>query len=401
MPRKTTLYFLVLPLYLVFLVQGNAQLTNLDFEKLAKVKTALEHGDVHYLPAYKRLIREADKALDEGPFSVLQKKMVAASGDKQDYLSLAPYWWPDPEKENGLPWIRKDGIVNPMTKGDNVDDPIKDKMINNVKVLSLAYFFSGKKMYAKKVQKLLQVWFVDLDTRMNPNLNYAQGIPGKNDGRGFGIIEFSGISHVITALEILGMQNQLDLMVEKGVRKWLKDYLVWLQTSEFGVFEKTRNNNHGSLYDVQVVSLLLYLGKEKEAQLVLNTVFEQRIKHQIEPDGSQPHELKRTKGLTYSILNLSALTKLAFYGRKLGVELWEQSSEEGDLQKAYDFLYPYLDETISWPYEQLGDMGSARERLRRMYVTSGSLLNVPLYCKLASGLERTDDVRQLLYPCFL
>nr|WP_297919376.1 alginate lyase family protein [uncultured Allomuricauda sp.] len=401
MRRGKTFYFLSCILGLCLMSESKAQLTYLDHEKLVLVKESIRDNSKEYLPAYQNVLKQADRALMEGPFSVMQKKQVAASADKHDYLSLAPYWWPDPEKEDGLPWIRKDGIVNPMTKGENVDDPVKDRMFNNVRALSLAYFFSGKRRYAKKIKQLLKVWFLDKGTRMNPNLNYAQGIPGKNTGRGFGIIEFSGVVHIITAIEILEMHNNMPKQMDIALKAWLKDYLSWLQTSEFGVFEKSRSNNHGSLYDVQLVSLLLFLEKTDEAKIVLKSVFEQRIALQIEPDGSQPHELKRTKGLTYSILNLSALTKLAFYGKRLGVELWERTSKEGDLQKAYDFLYPYLDDTSIWPYEQLGDMKKARERLRRMFVNSGSMLGISNYCDIRSQLIQVTDIQQLLYPCII
>ena len=401
MRRGKTFYFLSCILGLCLMSESKAQLTYLDHEKLVLVKESIRDNSKEYLPAYQNLLKQADRALMEGPFSVMQKKQVAASADKHDYLSLAPYWWPDPEKEDGLPWIRKDGIVNPMTKGEDVDDPVKDRMFNNVKVLSLAYFFSGKRRYAKKIKQLLKVWFLDEATRMNPNLNYAQGIPGKNTGRGFGIIEFSGVVHIITAIEILEMHNNMPKQMDIALKAWLKDYLSWLQTSEFGVFEKSRPNNHGSLHDVQLVSLLLFLEKTDEAKIVLKSVFEQRIALQIEPDGSQPHELKRTKGLTYSILNLSALTKLVFYGKRLGVELWERTSKEGDLQKAYDFLYPYLDDTSIWPYEQLGDMKKARERLRRMFVNSGSMLGISNYCDIRSQLIQVTDIQQLLYPCII
>ncbi|WP_185782727.1 alginate lyase family protein [Croceivirga lutea] len=399
MRSRTSVYRIPLLLGICFFMQSNAQLTNLDYDKLVRVKNAIKNGDVRYVSAYKKLISQADEALDEGPFSVLQKKLVAASGDKHDYLSLAPYWWPDLEKEDGLPWIRKDGIVNPMTKGDNVDDLAKDKMVNNVKVLSLAYFFTGKKRYARKVNELLKVWFLDEATRMNPNLNYAQGIPGKNTGRGFGIIEFSGVVHIINAIEFLELKYKLPKELGTGLRLWLSDYLTWLQTSEFGIFEKTRSNNHGSLYDAQLVSLLLFFDRKEEAKSVLNSVFKERIAPQIESDGSQPHELKRTKGLTYSILNLSALNRLAFYGKKVGVDIWGRVSAEGDMQKAYNFLYPYLDEKNNWPHEQLGSMEKALERLRRLFVNSGSMLEIPRYCNIAAQLKDLDDTQQLMYPC--
>jgi len=391
-------YFILCTVVLVN-AQIDTTLTNLNYKDLVLVKKAIKNEDTQFVPAYKSLIKQADKALLEGPFSVLQKKGLAASGDKHDYLSLAPYWWPDPEKEDGLPWIRKDGKVNPMTKGDNVDDPVKDKMVNNVKVLSLAYFFSEKQAYAEKVNALLKVWFVDKATRMNPNLDHAQGIPGKNSGRGFGIIEFSGVAHLITAIEILELKKAMPKNLKAGLEDWLNEYTTWLQNSEFGIFEKTRSNNHGSLYDAQLVSLLLFLDKKVGAKNVLNTVFTERIAPQIEADGSQPHELDRTKGLTYSILNLSALNRLAFYGKKVGVDIWGKRSEEGDIQKAYDFLFPYLDENNTWPYEQLGDMDKALERLRRLFVNSGSMLGISKHCTIAPQLKDIEDIQQLMYPC--
>ena len=89
----------------------------LDFDKLQKVKLEIKNESASFLPAYQKLMADAKNALDAKPTSVVEKNRTAASGDKHDYLSLAPYWWPDPDKEDGLPWIRRDGEVNPMTRG--------------------------------------------------------------------------------------------------------------------------------------------------------------------------------------------------------------------------------------------------------------------------------------------
>lgn len=376
--------------------------TMLDFEKLQQVKQGIQNKSEHFLPAYEQLMIEAKKSLDAKATSVIQKTKIAASGNKHDYLSLAPYWWPDPDKADGLPWIRKDGEVNPMTRGENVDTGAKNKLFNHIKTLSLAYFFSGDNQFAAKTKELLRVWFINETTKMNPHLDYAQGIPGRNTGRGFGIIDFHGILNIVTALEILEAGNTLEPEIETPMKKWLTDYLNWLQTSEFGIFEKTRKNNHGTLYDVQVVSLLLFFERTVEARKILESVTENRIMHQIDPDGSQPHELKRTKGMTYSILNLSGLTKLAFLGRKEGVaiDLWQHKSTPGTLKKAHEFLYPYIDTNKVWPYQQLGSMDNAAERLQKMFAATGSMLNIPSYYSEETGLIQKDDLQHLLYPCF-
>lgn len=68
------------------------------------------------MPAFRQLIVDADRMLEEGPFTVAHKTKLAPSGDKHDYASYSRYWWPDPEKEDGLPYIRRDGETNPTSQ---------------------------------------------------------------------------------------------------------------------------------------------------------------------------------------------------------------------------------------------------------------------------------------------
>ena len=64
------------------------------------------------------------------------------SGDIHDYTSMGPYWWPDPEKEDGLPYIRRDGEINPEYF-DYKDKEEMGKLLNSLKVLSQAFYFTG------------------------------------------------------------------------------------------------------------------------------------------------------------------------------------------------------------------------------------------------------------------
>lgn len=153
----------------------NAQVANTRIyaaEKLAKVK---EKADSPlYAPAVKTLLRDADKALKMTPPSVMDKTMTADSGDKHDYMSMGPYWWPDPSKPDGLPYIRKDGQRNPEL--DKLDRNKLGDMSKAVTTLGLAYYFSGDEKYAQKAVDFLNVWFLDAKTKMNPNLTYGQTI---------------------------------------------------------------------------------------------------------------------------------------------------------------------------------------------------------------------------------
>ncbi len=370
-------------------------LSILDYEKLLAVKANLKEKQFSSL--YKKLLKKADSALLVGPFSVVQKTQTPPSGSKHDYLSIGPYWWPDPEKSDGLPWIRRDGEINPLTRENTTDERTKDKMFQNTNSLALAYFFSDNKKYANKAIELLKVWFLNKDTKMNPNLDFAQGIPGLNTGRGIGIIEFAGITKIITAIEILELSGDMDAKTSKELRLWFTDYLNWLQTSENGIFEKNTKNNHATWYDVQVVSILMFLNREEEAKQVLEKVKTERIATQIESKGAQPHELARTKALSYSTMNLKGFTELAVLGKKLKVDLWHYKSKEGSsIINAYEFLKPYVLEQKDWNYKQITDTNKAMKNLKELFVFAGSQFDVLEYCEIgAQGKNATS----LLYHC--
>lgn len=92
--------------------------------------------------AVRKLTRQADKVLKSAKlYSVMNKARVPPSGDKHDYMSQAPYWWPDPAKPNGLPYVRRDGERNPEL--DKISDTGEmDEVIGDSETLALAYYFT-------------------------------------------------------------------------------------------------------------------------------------------------------------------------------------------------------------------------------------------------------------------
>ncbi|HEY2344074.1 MAG TPA: alginate lyase family protein, partial [Chthoniobacteraceae bacterium] len=156
---------------------------------LARAKERLNAGDTALKPAFDALIASADKDLRMAPQTVMDKPENPPSGDKHDYMSQAPYFWPDPTKKDGLPYIRKDGERNPESHDAHSDAPRMSRMANAAESLALAAYFTGKDEYAEHAAKLLRTWFLDPATRMNPNFNFAQAVPGVNTGRGTGMIE--------------------------------------------------------------------------------------------------------------------------------------------------------------------------------------------------------------------
>ena len=215
--------------------------------------------------------------------------------------------------------------------------------------------------YAAYATKLLRVFFLDASTRMNPNLKYAEFVPGKSIKSGVGIIDTCNLTKVVDAIGMLEGSASWTNTDQKGMESWFRAYLDWLLKSEFGQDESNRTNNHGTWYDAQIVSYSLFVGKDDVARRILAEVPVKRIATQIEPDGNQPQELLRTRSFHYSMFNLEALIKLAAMGQVVHVDLWRYKSPKGaSIRKALDWMVPYAVDGKKWQYQEIKQLESEK-----------------------------------------
>jgi hypothetical protein len=332
----------------------------LNPDALAAAKMSIARHDPAVRPAWDSLRAEAEKALSASRFSVVDKAVAPPSGDKHDYMSQAPYFWPNPATPNGLPYIRKDGERNPEIN-QITDHRAIDGLVADTQALGLAFYFSGDERYAAKAALLLRAFFVDARTRMNPNLEYAQFIPGVNTGRGIGLIETRGFVRVADAIGLLAGSHAWIAADDRAVKQWYAAFLAWMQESRNGKDESAAKNNHGTYYDLQVAAYALFLDRAPLATRVLEEAKQKRIALQIEPDGRMPLELARTNAWSYSTGNLDGLTELATLGDRAGVDLWHFETADGrSIRKAILYLAPYAFGDKKWDAQQInGFNGSA------------------------------------------
>lgn len=324
----------------------------LDPAALAAAKAAVARKDAAVMPAWDALRADADKALTVPRFSVVDKGVAPPSGDKHDYMSQAPYFWPDPAKPDGRPYIRKDGQRNPEI--DKITDHLAIDGLSNAQTLGLAFYLGGDERYAAKAAALLRAFFLDPATRMNPNLEYAQFIPGVNTGRGIGLIETRSFTRVVDTAGLIASSGAWRAEDQRGLETWFTAFLKWMQESRNGQEEAAAKNNHGTYYDLQVTSFALFLDRLPLAKQILEQAKQKRIAVQIEPDGRQPLELARTNAWSYSTGNLDGMTELATLGDRAGVDLWHFATADGrSIRKAILYLAPFALGDRKWEDQQI------------------------------------------------
>ncbi|GAA1225373.1 hypothetical protein GCM10009665_14710 [Kitasatospora nipponensis] len=338
---------------------GVPQTVVLDGATLAATRARLQAGDPALTADLKTLRANADSALTAGPWSVTDKTQTPPSGDKHDYLSQAPYWWPTKpataSNPYGCPYVQKDGQRNPAVD-DISDHKERAQMFNAVYSLTLAWYYTGDPTYAQRAELDLRTWFTNPATAMNPNLDYAQFIPCSTAVRGEGGIDFSQqFTDVIDATALLdnGAPGWTGAD-HTAMTNWYSAFLHWNRTSANGQAEFNATNNHGSFAAMEEAALAVATGQTDLARSLTTGVETRLLPGQLNPDGSQPQELARTRSFHYSAFNLLALTRLSMIGRHLGVDLWHYSTPAGgSIVKSVDYLIPAATGAASWNHPEL------------------------------------------------
>jgi hypothetical protein len=324
-------------------------LLTLEPAALALTRRRLESGDASLRAPFAALKRRADQALLTAPRSVTHKTSMPPSGSKNDYLSMGPYWWPNPATPNGLPYVQRDGQRNPQSTGNALDSIRMQAMLADTRDLALAYHFTGDTIYAQKAAAVIRTWFLDPATRMNPDLRYAQGIPGIVDGRGIGIIDTRDLWLVIDAVALIAPSG-LSAAELKALRQWFADYAEWLDTSPLGRDEAAARNNHGLFFDVQLAAYWLFVGQTERARKLVVDAQTRRFAAQIDIHGRMPLELARTRPYHYHTFTLEAATRLARYGQILEVDLWHAVVDGKSLRAVLNVVAGTVVDPGSWPY---------------------------------------------------
>jgi len=326
----------------------------------------------------RRILAAASRYLGLEPHTVTSYPASRSPGNLHDYFSQADYFWPDPANPGGK-YINRDGQSNP----DNFNDHRKAMVTLSLQMPSLtaAWLLTRDHRYGMHAAEHLRAWFITPETRMNPNLEYSQGVYGVSTGRSYGIIDTLHLVEVARAASILA-PTYLDDAERSSLHTWFREYLNWMKTSEKGIAERDTVNNHAICWALQAAEFARLIEDSDTRGEVRTQYKDLFVPHQMATDGSFPKELARTKPYSYSIFNFDVMTMLCRSLQGDGEDLFAFASPDGrGICKAAEFIYPYMQDKSKWPYKK--DV----EHFDSLPVRSPGLLFAGFACKHSEYLQ--------------
>jgi hypothetical protein len=231
-------------------------------------------------------------------------------------------------------------------------------MSQSVLFNAITFGLTRDESFAQKAVQNIRAFFLDPTTGVRPDVKFGQIIRGPGDGSDGnqndysvgtfrGLIEWRYILLVVNSIVILRAASSKSWSTLDAARmsKWASDYLHWLETSELALKAKKAGNNYSSFYYNQVVALYILLGKTDDACRQVNEYFTGPFMQQIDAEGNQPLESKRTRSLHYVAFGLEAMIANAKLADNLGLNMWSAKTETGKgIRDAVDFALASVDQ---------------------------------------------------------
>jgi hypothetical protein len=279
------------------------------------------------------------------PLTITAFPTSRSAGGLHDFFSQADYFWPDPKNPNG-PYILRDGQSNPENFSDH--RKVMVELSVQMPALTAAWLLTEDGGYGELACEHLRAWFVRPETRMNPNLMYAQAIQGVCTGRSIGIIDTLHLVEVARATQFL-MPEMLGSSDSAAVTGWFSEYLNWMTGSDHGKQERDTTNNHAMCWALQAAEFARLVGNKAVREEVFRRYREILLPGQLAVDGSFPRELARTKPYSYSIFNFDVMASLCQSLQGLSQDSVGFRLADGrGLSKAAEFIYPFLKDKSAW-----------------------------------------------------
>ena len=274
-----------------------------------------------------------------------------------DYLSFAPYCWPNKLKEDDLPsdqiereWNLECILISKESKSN--DRKALQTLFDRVTSLSLLYKKNKDERILDYIAKQISYWFINDQTKMNPHLKFANIIKGNPNENDKGLIDFKDIYYFLSAIKLieedLSKVQNFDLLYFKY---WLIEYYSWLTNSNIARKKTFSLNYHKTFYLLQKAAIESYMGMENNLfETFVNTfVF---INNNIYDNSNQKERLKRKTFQDYCCFNIQQILNInSIFINSLNMNLFDfYGNKQNNIIKCIICLYDRKDK---WNHQQI------------------------------------------------
>jgi hypothetical protein len=323
---------------------------------------------------------DANRRLTEGPWSVTFDRPKGLELDPHEYYSESPYWWPDPARRGD--YVRRPGQAN----GDRfaLNRTALDSMCDAVLSLGAAAFLLDDPRYAQHASRIVQAWFINPKTRMNPDMDKAGVVPAGASARRPAVAEAKPLIWAIQGMGFLAQSGRWDPKDQAAVRRWFEEYLRWLDQTP---------SNPGGDASMWRAALEAAAASFVEDAGVRQQVFG-RYRNRVVPRPPGPRGAPPDLPGPSMASGLEARTMLCRIAQVQGVDLWSASGARGPtLGGAIDDFLATLRDAKAWNKDQLADFESGGVSLLAF---AGMGMNRPDYIAQYRKLERNGSARLAL-----
>jgi hypothetical protein len=299
-----------------------------------------------------RILTLAGSAIRQPVQPITSIPAKRSPGAANDYYSEPEDYFPS--KDGEAPWVRRPSAANPEAFAAHRD--LVYELGRSVSALTAAFVVTGEDRYAARAAEHLRAWFVAPGTRMTPNLQFAQRIPGAAAGRPEGVIETVPLAEVARSVRFLAGSNTLTAAELTAIRKWFAEYATWMNESRMGGLARDSKDQHGSSWLFQSAAYadanVTGLTSDDSTLSALRHRFRtMTLRAEITGIGIFPHVVSSPNPYRDCLFNLDLLCLACELMTTRFDNPWEFELQDGPgLRAAVAFHYPAIGNRAVWPY---------------------------------------------------
>ena len=295
-----------------------------------------------------RVLAGAADAIKLPPATVTSVAAPVKGLDRHTYYSEDTEWWPQ-DGSPDAPYEHRQGYSNPHAFNAHRDAFVR---LNGVVAACVAAWrLTAETRYAEHAMLHLRAWFLDADTRMEPNLEHAACIPPSSVGTPRGVEDTVAMAELVRATSFLCAYNGVATEEEAaGLRAWFGSFATWLNESKKGFIARESKDRLAIGWTLQATECARF-ARMGALQLECSHRFRDKLLRQMTFDGDFPAELHHADAYASSIFTLDCLSLTCEALSTPMDRLWDYNLPDGrGMRSAVAFLYPALDRRAAWKY---------------------------------------------------